>query len=77
MNPIFDLIVIGIIVSMVLMNLYFSKASLPKTSSMWIKLGKKWSSIHPLEQKAAYSPSHVGKHFSQDQPAEISASVSR
>lgn len=66
MNPIFDLIVIGIIVSMVLMNLYFSKESLSQTSSVGIKLGKKWSSIHPLKQKTTFSSSHVAGHFSQD-----------
>jgi hypothetical protein len=64
-NPIYDLIVIGIIVSMVLMNLYFSKAVLHKISSMGI-IGKKWNSIHPLKQKTAFSPSHVAAHFSQD-----------
>ena len=61
MNPIFDLIVIGIIVSMVWLNLYLSKKPSPPTISFWSTLKQKLTIFNSLEPKTAFA------HFASSQ----------
>jgi hypothetical protein len=65
MDPIFDLIVIGVIVSMVLLNLYLSKdASHPKVS-FWSSIWQKLNAFNPLGHKKAFGP-YGSAHIPQD-----------
>ena len=58
MNPIFDLVVIGMIVGMVLLNLYFSRTvSASKNASVSKEPGKAWIPF-PLMSETPLS-SHV------------------
>jgi len=65
MDPIFDLIVIGVIVSMVLLNLYFSQdASHPK-AYFWSYISQKWNAFNPLGHKKAFDP-YRSVHITQE-----------
>ncbi len=65
MDPIFDLIVIGAIVSMVLLNLYLSRdASHPKVS-FWSSMGQKLKAFNPLGPKKVFV-SYGSAHIPQD-----------
>ncbi len=65
MNPIFDLIVIGVIVSMVLVNLWSVRES-QHTVSPWTQLKEKLQDISPWGPSSALSSSHGDVQFSQD-----------
>ena len=57
MNPIFDLIVISVIVSMVWLNLYFSKESSAPSMPFWSAVGQKLAAFNSLGHNTALSPS--------------------
>jgi hypothetical protein len=57
MNPLFDLIVIGVIVSMVWLNLYLSKEPSPPTISLWSAVVQKLAAFNPVGHKTALKPS--------------------
>ena len=65
MNPIFDLIVIGVIISMVLVNLW-SVRELQNAVSPWTKLKEKIHDISPWGPSSALSSSQGDVQFSQD-----------
>ena len=65
MNPIFDLIVIGLIVSMVLVNLWSVRES-QHAVSPWTTLKEKIHSISPWGHTPALSSSKGDVQFSQD-----------
>ena len=65
MNPIFDLIVIGVIVSMVLVNLYSVRES-QNAVPPWTKLKKKLHEVSLWGQSPALSSFHGQARLSRD-----------
>ena len=61
MNPIFDLIVIGVVVFMVLVNLYYSRDR-SKQKAFSPNLREKVAGLNLLERKTPMSH-HVPAHF--------------
>ncbi len=64
MNPIYDLIVIGVISSMVLLNLYFFRST-GTTKSSWTALAEKLSALNLLGQRSVLSSSEGSPHLSR------------
>ncbi len=64
MSPIFDLMVIGVIVSMVLVNV-ISLRETESTASYWTKLSQKVRSFNLFGDRPALSPSGA-THISQE-----------
>ncbi len=56
MNPLFDLIVIGIIASLVLVNIYFSKRPSAPAVSVWSTIREKFSFPNSVGHKPAFAP---------------------
>ena len=56
MNPLFDLIVIGIIISMVWLNLHFSKEPSSPAGTWWSTLREKFMILYPVGHKPAFAP---------------------
>jgi hypothetical protein len=65
MNPIFDLIVIGLIVGMVLFNLYFSRESSETSTTNLSGLRETRPVPHPIEQSSLVRPL-LAAHLSLD-----------
>ncbi len=65
MNPIFDLIVIGVISSMVLVNLWSVRES-QNAVSPWTKLKEKLHDISPWGSSQALSSPHGQVRLTQD-----------
>lgn len=65
MNPIFDLIVIGVIISMVLVNLWSVRES-QNAVSPWTKLKEKIHDISPWGPSSALSSPHGQVGLTQD-----------
>ena len=65
MNPIFDLIVIGVIFGMVLVNLWSVRES-QNAISPWTKLKEKIHDISPLGPSPALSSLHGQARLSRD-----------
>ncbi len=65
MNPIYDLIVIGLVVVMVLVNL-FSIGDSHNTVSLWTKLRKKIHDFSPLGRSPALSSFDGQARLSRD-----------
>ncbi len=70
MNPIFDLMVIGVIVSIVLVNLW-SVREAQHAVSPWTTLKEKLHNISPWGPRPTLSSSHGDVQFSQDSTSSV------